>query len=472
MKLGNRLLYTTLIVAVSIQTGLAADTKEKSSPDSSTTTESDNKLLDKEIVDYFTANPEQLEAVLVAALQERNVTKLEKLLPLYATYPNRDDSVIDWGNAIIYASKGDYKNAVNLYRKVNSRLPDAKLLRFQMAVALLENKQYIASKKEFEKLRSIATSEKELELYNGYLDRINQNNEWDISVGLSIVNDPNINNAAGKGTKLVTDDGSVITSNAEKKHAMGLSYSLSANKDWSIKDNFFITLNSSLSGNYYWNYKEYNDLDATLGLGLSYKNARMSISAIPYIQNKWYVDDEESNHSLDQYGKAIGLRLNQSYWFTPKIRHSIYGNIKRNKYIDSLSHLDDRNISLSNSILYVRNANQYFYGGFNIGKNKPDDDISTYNTVGANVGWGQSWPHGISTNLGVSVNKRNYKHKDFFGVKKENTSLSFNTSLWHRSFHFGGLTPKLNWQYSKTDSNNPFHSYDKHNVFLELSKDF
>lgn len=69
-------------------------------------------------------------------------------------------------------------DAIHLFRKVNAVLPNIRLLRFQLAYALYQDKQFKAAKNELEKLRSSLTDPKEIESINQYIRAVRRNERW------------------------------------------------------------------------------------------------------------------------------------------------------------------------------------------------------------------------------------------------------------------------------------------------------
>lgn len=55
---------------------------------------------------------------------------------------------------------------------------------------------------------------------------------------------------------------------------------------------------------------------------------------------------------------------------------------------------------------------------------------------------------------------------------KSTVQYSTGLSFWKRDFTVFGLTPRLELDYYKVESNSPFEEYDKTNVSVELTKSF
>ena len=171
----------------------------------------ESKFSKAESIDYLVSHPTEFESLLSVMLTEGNAEGLKELLPYYAETPNYDPSVIDWGNAIIQAKQGNLNEAVISYRELNTRLPNVKVLRFQLALALFYNRQYEAARSEFEKLRSATTSLEDIQVINDYLKVINEQNRWNFNASASYIDDRNLNNAPEQGTQLIGSDGNSVT---------------------------------------------------------------------------------------------------------------------------------------------------------------------------------------------------------------------------------------------------------------------
>lgn len=418
--------------------------------------------------EYLKENPAEMEAVLTDLIRTGNAEKLALLIPVYLTMPNHDASIIEWGNAIIFESKGDFKNAIKLYRKINSALPKIKLLRFHLARALFQDKQYAAAKSEFEKLRTENISAQDTKVTDDYLNAINKENTWNYSATVSFLNDPNINNAPKEGTKVVIN-GISITPNTPKT-GRGLSYSLSADKKWNHSNNMFTAIHAGINGNYYWNYHKGDELTTDIGFGIGYSDARTEIELVPFYRNNLYSDNDKS--SLKQYYKNFGLRTNVSHWINPKLKYQTLIKLSKDKYIDAYKHYNGGNHQWSNTLVFSPSPTQYWFSGLDYNQKNARDKDDSYKRFGIRMGWGQVWGSGLSTQLTLGAAKRNYQGKDFFGIQRSNKEYFIGTSVWHRNFYYKGITPRLTWQYQTTKSNNSLYNYDKNNFFIELSKEF
>ncbi|MBV7435358.1 DUF560 domain-containing protein [Cardiobacteriaceae bacterium TAE3-ERU3] len=426
-------------------------------------------------------NGDALSATSVSSLEEElaemilrsDAAGLKEKLKLYYEVENRDDSLIDWGEAIIALSEGRTNDAVSLYRKITSALPDQAGVRLQLAIALFYDRQFQAAKSELEKLRSNQDlNESYYKIIDQFLEAISKQNEWSFSFGASYIYDKNINDSPKKGTKIVYPNGAVVSSLQEPESGKGLEFNFGADKRYQFDNGLFAKIDLGVYGSLYFDNKSYNDLSTRIGIGGGYSNAITEVSVTPFFAYRWYVDSDEDNHGFDFNNKSIGVRTELSQWLSPNLRYQ--GALEASKliYRDARKASSGNDYLLSNTILYARNPRQYFFAGLDGSKRKNDIPSQSYRRIGGRLGWGQEWGKGISTRASVGLGRKYYDGMDFFAIKQKSTDYSLSLSVWNRDWHIWDVTPRLTWQYKKVDSNHPFYSNDGNNVFLEFTKTF
>ena len=432
----------------------------------------DQKKSKEESKAYLKANPTDFEALLGNLLKQGNADALEELLPIYKEVPNYDPSVIDWGNAIIAAKKGNLDEAVRIYRKVNAQLPEIKALRFQLATALFYNRQFDASQSEFEKLRSGATTEADIQVINKYLDSINSQDRWSFNASVSYINDSNITNSPKPGTQIFGKDGSVLTYTSPREEGKGLDFYVSGDRKWLYDNKIFTALHLNSYGKYYWDNKDFNDVTASIGAGVGYQNSTTEVEAVPFFDKRLYAQGRSGNGKLKDYANTTGIKLSLNQWISPKLRYQGLARYAKTSYIDKYDYNDGEDWLLANTAVYFPNGQQFWTLGANYSMRDSNDAALAYERPGVRVGWGQTWPKGYSTRLDVGYAERKYDGKDFFGIKRENQEYNAGVTVWNRAFSLLGLTPRLSWNFNKVKSNSAFEEYSKHDVSVELTKTF
>ena len=58
------------------------------------------------------------------------------------------------------------------------------------------------------------------------------------------------------------------------------------------------------------------------------------------------------------------------------------------------------------------------------------------------------------------------------GANRRDKEWGARVSLWHRSVHFGGMTPRLTFSRNSIGSNDEYYEHNKNRLYLELNKTF
>lgn len=418
-------------------------------------------------------NPEILEAIFLDALVNPNKNILPLYIQLYEKVPNRDQSLIDWANAILESDKSLTKT-VSAYRRLISDFPNNNFIRFQLAEALFYNQEYEAAKDQFQRLRATTRIPQDIAILERFIDTINKKEDWSFSFGLSYLNDKNLSNTAEQGTQMVLPNGGVTTYNTERQKGHGILTNIGADKRWAMGNGRYLSLETGLSSHYYWDNKRYNDINAHVGFGLGYSNAELNIQITPYIDKRWYGGGLNGSNSLKEYSNRYGTNLSLSYWLSQSFKYSTHYSFGYDKYVKDIdkNNYNGPSHSFINSISYLPSSTQYWALSLDLTKKYAADRTNAFNRIGSRLTWGQEWPLGVSSSVTLGIGKRDYRETSLLGIKQSNKEYSSSVSLWHKALHFGGFTPRLTWTYNKIKSNMPIYSYDKNQTFVELNKTF
>lgn len=434
--------------------------------------DSGEQMSKQETIEYLKQNPDEFEILLSQMLLQGNAAGLEELLPYYQQIEGHDPSVVDWGNAIIAGTKGKLDESVSLYRKLNAELPNVRVLRFQMGMALFYNRQFDAAQSEFERLRTDTDNEADLKAINGYIDAIKRQSRWNVGASVSYMNDNNITNSPEEGTVITRPDGSSLTYTTPRESGQGLNFSAYGDRKWLYDNKLFTAVHLNSYGKYYWDNKNYNDVTAGIGVGVGYQNAITEVELQPFYNNRWYGQGSRGNGDLKDYADTKGVKLSVNQWLGPQLRYQGLARYGETSYIDRYKFNDGEDVLFANTLMFYPNGQQYWTLGANYSTRSSDDDSLAYDRPGFRIGWGQTWPKGYSTSVNVGYAERDYKAADFFGIQRENKEYNMGITAWNRGWSLFGLTPRISWDFNKVESNSAFEEYKKHDVSVELTKAF
>ncbi len=426
----------------------------------------------EQIYAYLEQNPEAFERLLLQSIARSDVVALKALLPAYDRYPQKDPSVVDWGNALIALGRGDAKTAVALFRQINAALPDIRLLRVQMASALYQNKQINAAKDELQKLLREDISDKDRAEINGYISAMDRLDKWNYSVNLSFVKDGNLEDAPPVGTRL-SQGLSSLTYTTPHESGTGFSYNLGADKKWSYDNNMFTSASVGLGGVYYWDNQKYNDLYLSLSAGLGYQTAIGHVEVAPVYNRSWYGGGISGNdEGLKSYTSSTGVRFSGSRWLNPNLMYQNTTQFTDLSYEEPYQNNDGEIYSMTNGFFYAPSAKQYYSVNWSLSKKDGVNESDSYERSGVNIGWHNTWRKGVATLFTVGIASKKYDDIDFANIKRHNKEYNAGLSIWKRDWSVFGLTPRLNISVKETNSNSPFEESSETNATVIFTKTF
>ncbi|WP_370605572.1 surface lipoprotein assembly modifier [Citrobacter braakii] len=413
--------------------------------------------------DQLSVYPDLVFKGLSQAVIRGDSKMVDLLLPLYQQQLHQDQVLITWARAVQEKSKGNYSRAVFFYRKVITTHPQFELARLQLAITLFQNHDNDSALSQFRKLQSSDNNPELRPLIERYIIAIQKNERVSFTAGLSYLNDSNINNVSSANKHIGP------WRPVKRESAQGFSYFLSARKSWSLPDNLFTESRGMLSGKYFTNNHQYDELTGRFSSGIGYRNIDFSILALPFVEYNWL--SWSDGPSLSLAATQPGLRLESEYRLTNHWKVSSVAEVSHTDY-RKWKQRNSQNYLLDETLFYFQNSQQYWFYG--VMYNREEAQVKRYsfsrNTLYA--GWGREWENGLSTLFQPSYSYKRYDEKDFFHILQQHHQYSLLASIWHRDIYFAGITPKINIQYLRNDSNNPFYQYDKMNFFLTLSRSF
>ena len=438
------------------------------------------KIIDVD-ADTLLANTELLARAMYSAVVAHNIPGIKAVLPIYEQWPEHDRAMARYAKGLLAQSEGRAAEAVGHYRRFIAEQPDASAVRWQLATALFEDKQNEAAADQFDKLQTESLPPALQERIETYRKALRERDLWQFNAGLNITREQNINQAPSqrrlgnhlsdeqcRAVRLVYPDDDCFRgwTFPEPIEATAVHYQIGAEKKWSLPRGFYATAGADHYGKIYPKHTNYNDLTTRFSAGIGYADQRSDIGITLFHERRFYGNDP--------YTYTNGARLHYNHWWQPKLQTlSAFeaGRLKNSRR----EHSDNTSQLLSNSIVYYRNARQYWVAGIDLYRERNRDDKSdSFNRYALRTTWGQEWPKGLSTVLRLSTAQRRYQAPGFFSNEqnRRDKEASASLSVWHRALHFKGITPRLTIAHNKTWSNDKFYEYGKTKMFVELSKTF
>lgn len=420
------------------------------------------------IYNHIDTSNDDIEHRLGQAILQKDDRVIQQLLSQYQELPNADKIMVQYAQAVLYEKRLQLKQAIRIYRKILSDNPSLNAIRFELAKVLFDDKQMIAAKSQFEKVKSENPPELVQKLSDLYLNAIQKQSQIQINLSLSYLNDNNINNA--NHAPFIGDTPFKKSQQMFPQSATGVSFGLDIQKDFNLSGNHYVRAENDLISKYYWDNQDYNDIINRTSLGYLYQNDQNRWAVLPFYEKRSYANQS--------YKSSYGVRGEYTHWLSSSHQLSTALEYTKNNY-DDYHQLNGNSRLLSATYLWLVNAKRYVYFGADVSQENTQEKNQTYHYQAMRMGVGQEWGKGVSSRIGVNFGKRQYQDKAVIGgiipldVVRKDDEFLLNIALWKRDWYFFGVTPRINYQYKKTNSNIPsMYSTQKNQVFISFEKSF
>ena len=407
------------------------------------------------------ANPALLQSALDTAVAQQHTGNIRFLLPLYRRLPeNRRDPVLDgFAETFVLRADGKHAQAEQKLRALLAKNPEYAPVRLQLALTLSQDGQTREAAQEIAALRQTPDLPPDISAYLDSFSRyLKHERAWSLSGNAYYIADSNVNRAPEQrryGNWRFP----------EPKSAHGIGYEFSAQKTVPVKKHWAARVQASVNGKFYWDAHDYDDLNVRLEAGPTYRTAQSEISLSPFAEQRWY--------GTERYAHTLGGVLRYSHTLSPK--HTLFGALQSGyRKHRTRRHLNGSVHNASLSLVYQTSPQQYFVFGTGGGAENTRDLSDAYRYGSLRAGWTRQWQggKGLATSLNGSVQHRRYRGEDLFNIRRRDTEYFLHVSAGHKKLSWKGLTPRLNWTWTYTDSNHFYYRRHDRRLFLDVSKQF
>lgn len=403
------------------------------------------------------AQPQFLEQLLDNALAEHNIGGVRVLIPIYQQWQQHDEILLMYAQATIAQADGNYAQAIDIYRKIITKRNDLTPMRVRLVENLILDKQWNVAQQQIMKIQADKDLPQEIaqQLTNAE-QWLKKQQKWQVNANVRYLNNENINQAPKHQHYGVWRFPPPIS-------AQGLGYDVSLQKNQSFFNHWSWQSGIFLNGESYWNAHQFDDISLQAQTGLAYQSSDFDVAILPFYRYRWFAGQS--------YAQELGVRTQGQYHFNTQWHGfaTVQYSEKRHQQRDFL---DGWLWNNALTVLYIHSPQQSWFAGVDFMMEQVKDKSDSYQRVGMRVGWEQDWNYGISSSSQIGIAQRDYQAPDIFQIQRQDTEYFMQTTLWHKALHWKGFTPKITWQWQKTDSKHFIYDRDKNQVFLEISKRF
>lgn len=393
---------------------------------------------------------------------------VERILAIYLNFEQKDIILVRFAQAGLAKQEKNYKKTITFYREIIAARPDLTPVRLELAIALFEDRQDEAARDQFNKVLSDSPPQNVAQQAQSYINALNRRDSWSFNFGLNYLREENINNISKN--REIENTGFIKNDNMMPKSAKGFSFYFGLERNFNLKNNHYLRIENSLFAKSFWDNHDNDDLINRLSVGYLNISNQRTLAVLPFYEKRWY--------GGKQYKDNKGLRLEYDYWLSPNLR--IINAVEYSKqYYKDYEQLDGNNKLFSTTLFWLRKSEQFFFGGLDFFAERSGEKQYSSDFRNIRVGWGQEWSYGISSRVSLAMGQRRYKSEAVIGgliplaKKRDDKEYNINLTLWKRDWHVLGVTPKLNYQWRKTESNIPsMYSFSKNRLMLIFEKSF
>lgn len=421
-------------------------------------------------------NVDELGQALYLALQAQHWQAAAQFLAEYLTLPGREVTLVHYAQGALARVAGDYRQAEREYRALLVLQPQFLPGRLELARVLFEDQQDNEADALFAAIQADidAADAKTAGVrasIGHYRQALAQRLGWSGTLSFGPTWSDNVNRTSASRTCLWQDeDGFCFIERTLPTaiRAFGLDFDVSLGKRFAWRGHHGVSLHALAFGQSHRHHSVYNELNATVQAGYSYRNARHALMLGPSFD--YYA---LGNHAL--FG-AWGAHGEWSWTLSPQSLLKLEADWKDHRYRQAPYALAYDGIQRSLAVTYFRSlsARWTMFGGVDLVDSRAPDPADAHRARGLRAGASLQWPQGFTGTVFASYRKRRHTAESIVleGLRKDdeqNYTLVVNANRWA----FAGFTPVLSLRHVKVASSIDWlHTYDKNSVSLKLERSF
>ncbi|EGZ44410.1 surface lipoprotein assembly modifier [Neisseria wadsworthii] len=382
----------------------------------------------------------ELKSELEAALAKQDWQNMPELLKQYRSRFLADQVFADYAEARWRSSQGEYMQAQALYRRVLAQRPDWQEAR----AATIHN---------LSAARSAPRA-------GDFGKRLQASDVWQLPVNLS-----HVRNNQGY---IPRDQKTLLAGNRyPDKNNDALRYNLGAEHDFSLKGNHRLRLGLTSGGTHYWDYYDRSTRSVRLAAGYRSSAGKQSWSFTPYTEQSWLGSEK---YTLNTGASAAYNNKFNDNWRVSLSASSVnrsYNNPDHAKYYDG-------NInSVSGTAEWRPNSAWAISAGADYRADLTRNETRSSDRTVFRTGISRQFEGGIKAGASVQYGRREFSHSEpLYGIGRKDNEYNASASLSYQPRRWKGVAPKIDYRYSKIDSNVDSSSREQSQWFMSLEKKF
>lgn len=421
-------------------------------------------------------NLELTHHIINTAMIREDWPTLQRIMGFYREIPNHDPTMYGFVQGALLRSQGKHGKALKLYRNILEKQPDLSYVRLDYAGMLFENRAYRDAKKQFERVKKEDIEPEAAAQAEGYLMAVREMNPLQAKIRAGWQYSNNVNNATSNDYFLwpfMEDEHNVyyeilpreVTSMPRSGH--GYSYGAEVQKDFNIKGSHNLSAGFNADGVHYPSSQSDNEFGLSLNPGYKFQNIDTTFEINPIIRADW-----QGNRL---YSRNLGASAAVSRWISPKTQLAAsYFGIKKKYHDESYAGYNSIMHGASATAFRALTDKLFVYGSAGWQNEKTEDSEESSNRRSAGLGMVYQAGNGTGIRTNARFVHRRFKNPAslYAGIRRRDREMYFDASVWKEKWLPGGITPKLEFSYTKVKSNIYAFARDKKQIAVTFEKAF
>lgn len=369
------------------------------------------------------------------------------------------------------ALEGDFDLAEQIYRDILKNHPG--LTRVRLELALTYFKMHKDDKADYHFRLALGAADLPAEVRRKiliFLAQIRQRKSWDYYLTLGVAPSTNINNASGAQSECISFFGIPMCRRLEEERSsLGLSGGAGVEHNLRLSRHLRIrnSLNMSLSDH---SGSEFDSYGLGYSVGPRYAFRRGEAGLYASAGRFWY--------GGEGFQYDYGPVLNFSYDITSRLSFGLSAAHKWQTF-DNYEYMHGTDSNIMTSLYVGLSSKSYILFKPSVNFLRTEREFADKNSFSLALGAGTELPWGLSLYVEPSYTWAGARgemlvvHNGGFAFKtRRENNFNFSARLLYRQLNFLGLTPTLNYYYTRSLSNIQNASYTKHTVEMGVTRRF
>lgn len=368
-----------------------------------------------------------------------------------------DDNDADFLSGMSAVNEGNYDKAIEYFRQILNRTPNAARVRLELARAYFLKGDDAKADHHFRLAQAGDLPEAVDKNVNLMLDRIRARRNWSLSLSFNIAPDSNINGATDESTVNIYGLPFRLSDEARRKSGIGIGAGIDGAWYFPLRDGLRWQLGGAVSHTTYSGA----DLDDTTlaqytGPRFTWAKNELDIAAVT-TQRHFYGD---------WYSRSVGGRIAHRIDLTSRVTLKSTLGISHVDYL-TVDGYDGPRSDVAVTGYYALTPSSFVSITAGIAREIAKEDIYSNRSWRAGAGYYRELPFGFSV-----LAEAEYRETDYdaampaFGMAREDSTREFRLRLFNKNIEFKGFTPTIGYVHTTRDSNIAMNAYTRDRIEL------